>query len=132
MKIVRMVAMVGVLSVAVASLAAAAGGAAVSRHSGAVEAIDAGRGTLVLAEVGPWTVKSDRTVITTRTIALTAATVYRRASRGDAAPSGFPGDFVLRPVTVRDIAAGDLVTAECERRDGTLVARTVTLVAIEP
>jgi hypothetical protein len=112
-------------------LAFTAAGAGLVKHSGNVERIDPGGGKLVLAEVGPWRERAGKTVITARTIELTASTVYRSVSRADGAPSGFQGDFVRREITLRDVSVGDRVTAECERLDGRLVARTITVVPVE-
>ena len=131
MKIARALVVGGTLSILVALLALPAGGAGLSRHSGSVEAIDPESGRLVLAEVGPWSAKDGKTVTTRRTIALTKSTVYQAAGRADDARSGYPGDFVLREIKARDVAPGDHVTAECERQDGALVARTITVVRLE-
>lgn len=121
----------GILSVAVTLLALPAVGAGLVRHTGYVQAVDPASGKLVLAEVGPWSPKDAKAVITTRTIDLTASTVYQVTSRADEAPSGFRGDFVLREIRAQDVAAGDNVTAECERQDGALIARTITVFKLE-
>lgn len=105
--------------------------AATDRCSGAVVSIDPAARSLVVAEVGPWQLENGKTVVTTRRMELTPDTVYERVDRSDRAPSGFAGDFVTSPISGADVAAGDHVTVECERRGARLIAARVTVVKID-
>ncbi len=98
------------------------------RYSGTVTAIDAERGTIVLAEVGPWRLVRGRTQTTERIVRTTASTQILLAKRADNAPSGFPNDFVTVPLSDSPLFTGDFVTVECERQGKRLTATTVTVV----
>jgi hypothetical protein len=96
------------------------------RFSGTVAAIDPERRTIVVEEVGPWRVERGATLVTRRTISLTASTKYNLFMRVDA-PGAFAGDFIEVVLDPTDVAPGDFVTAECARRGARLVALTVTV-----
>jgi hypothetical protein len=86
--------------------------------------------TFVLAEVGPWQVRDGATVITYRTIALTAKTEFGVVTRVDAAPSGFCGDFAEFPIGPERVDLNDSVTVVCRRDGKRLVALKITVVEV--
>jgi hypothetical protein len=97
------------------------------KHSGAIVSIaDDGR-TFVLAEVGPWQVRNGATVATRRTITLTPETAFAIVARADAAPSGFPGDFVEIALGPEDVYLGDHVTVDCRHEGRRLIALKITV-----
>lgn len=98
------------------------------RYSGTVTAVDPERGTIVLAEVGPWRLVHGQTQTTKRTVAITTSTQILLARRAAKTPSGFPNDFVTAPLSDSPIFSGDFVTVECERQGKRLTAITVTVV----
>jgi hypothetical protein len=116
-----------VLLVLVTAIATPAADAAqATRYSGTVTAVDPEGGVMVLEEVGPWRLDRGATVVTRRTIRLTASTKYNVFVRVDA-PGAFAGDFIEVVLDVNDVAVGDFVTAECVRRGDRPVALTVTV-----
>ena len=89
-------------------------------HSGTVQALDRSAGTIVLDEVGPWTVKGGETVITRQVIAVTSTTQFVRVKRAtETGATGWIGDFVESPLPAWQVKAGDFVTITV-RRDGKL------------
>lgn len=122
----------GTLSFLLALLLLAApvvSGAAEARsttYSGTIATIDPEGGVLVLDEVGPWLVKQGRTVLTRRTVVLTADTTFNTFIRASV-PGGFPGDFLEVPLDADSVTPGDFATVECVRTRGRLVAVRVTL-----
>ncbi|MBI1734322.1 MAG: hypothetical protein HYR51_04040 [Candidatus Rokubacteria bacterium] len=126
----RSAAALVLLVLVVAMAAPAADAAPTVRYSGTVAAIDPGGNVMILEDVGPWRVERGATVVTRRTISLTASTRYNLFMRVNA-PGAFAGDFIEVLLEVGDVAPGDFVTAECVRRGGRLVADTVTVAEIE-
>ena len=117
-----------VAALALSGLGAAPAGAQ-SRHSGTVTALDADRGTLTVGEVGPWVRRDGETVTIRRTFSLRPETrIVRVERRSQAAPGGWPGDFVEIPVTAADLAPGMFVTVEVEGPGARPVARKVSAV----
>jgi hypothetical protein len=97
------------------------------RHSGSIVSIAEDARTFVLAEVGPWQTRDGATVITYRTIALTPETEMAIVARADAAPSGFPGDFVETALGPEDVYLSDYVTVDCRHEGRRLVALKITV-----
>lgn len=126
----RSVAALVLLLLVVAIVAPAADTAPAVRYSGTVAAIDPEGNVMVLGEVGPWRVERGATVVTRRTISLTASTKYNLFMRVNA-PGAFAGDFIEVLLEVEHVAPGDFVTVECVRRGERLVADTVTVAEIE-
>ena len=115
-----------VLALSASAVTPAADAARTSTHSGAVLAIDPQGGVMIMEELGPWRVEQGRTVVTRRTISLTAATTLNTFIRVDV-PGRFAGDFIEVALDAEDITPGDFVTAECLQVRGRLVAVRVTL-----
>jgi len=99
------------------------------KHSGLIVGIDRDRGTITLAEVGPWQVVQGATVLTTRTIVVTAATEFALVGRVDDPPSGFPGDFIEERLDPWDLRYEDFVTIDCLHRGARLIALKITVTA---
>lgn len=95
------------------------------KHSGTILEMDAGRGRLVLEEVGPWQVRDGVTQVIRRTIVLTAATRFAIALRANA-PDGFAGAFVEGTLDPAALEVGDLITAECRHDGRRIVALKIT------
>jgi len=126
----RTMSTAAILLVLVTALAPSAIGAPrPARYSGTVTAIDPEGGVMILEEVGPWRVERGATVTTRRTIQLTASTKYNLFMRVNL-PGAFAGDFIEVALDAGDISLGDLVTAECVREGGKLVALTVTVAEV--
>ncbi|HET7344027.1 MAG TPA: hypothetical protein VFL90_21365 [Methylomirabilota bacterium] len=100
------------------------------KHSGTVVAVDAQRGVLVLAEVGPWRLDHGETVVTRRTIVLTPATKVDALIRVSV-PGGFVGDFLEVPLDAADLTPGDFVTVDCLHERGRLVALRVSVAELD-
>jgi hypothetical protein len=122
------IALAFVLGLAPAGLAA--GGARTSMHSGTVVTIDPAGGVLIVAEVGPWRVAQGTTVVTRRSIVLTADTKFSSFIRVNA-PGGFAGDFLEVELEADNVTPGDFVTAECAHERGGLVALRVSIAEVE-
>jgi hypothetical protein len=101
--------------------------AQVIKHSGSLLDVDAERGTIVLAEVGPWRLDTETAVITVRTIVVTPDTDFALVRRVDA-PTGLPGDFVVDDVEAWAIYPGDFVTIDCVHRGSRLIALRIVVV----
>lgn len=99
------------------------------KHSGSIVGIDRDRGTITLEEVGPWRVVRGATVVTTRTIVVTAATEFALVGRVDDGPSGFPGDFIEERLDPWDLRYDDFVTVDCLHRGSGLIALKITVAA---
>lgn len=96
-------------------------------RSGTVAAIDLGRHTLTLEEMGPWAGPGTGTV--EQTITLTPDTklgLVRRSS--GSTPGGWPGGYVESRLAPGEIHAGDFATARVVRRGGRLVAVSIDVV----
>jgi len=113
-----------VLGLAPAGLTADA--ARTTTHSGTVVAIDPEGGVLIIEELGPWRVEQGRTVVTRRTVVLTADTKFNTFIRVNV-PGAFAGDFLEVALDADSITPGDFVTAECAPERGRLVGLRVTL-----
>ena len=100
------------------------------KHSGTVISIDAERGVMVLAEVGPWRVRNGEMVVTRRTIRLTPATKVDTFIRVNV-PGQFAGDFLEVPLDAADVTPGDFVTVDCLHERGRLIALRVTMAELE-
>lgn len=121
------------LLIALSLLAASPATAAEStrmKHSGTVVSIDAARGVVVLAEVGPWRLQKGETVVTRRTIVLTPATKVDTFIRVNA-PGAFAGDFIEVELDAADVSPGDFVTVDCLHERSRLVALRVTMAELE-
>lgn len=81
------------------------------------------RGTITLEEVGPWRIVRGATVLTTRSIVVTAATEFALVGRVDDGPSGFPGDFIEERLDPWDLRYDDFVTVDCLHRRTTATSR---------
>lgn len=106
-------------------------GADTLRHSGRVIAVDRDAGTIVLDELGPWTVRRGATVTTRRAITVPPGTEFVRVQRAEDAPSGFPGDFVEVPLEPWRVEVGTFVTVEGVQVNGRLTARRVVVVPLQ-
>jgi hypothetical protein len=100
-----------------------------TRHSGTITAIDPEGGVLLLQEVGPWLVEQGRTVLTRRSVVLTADTKFNTFIRATV-PGGFAGDFLEVALDAASVTPGDFATVECVRERGRLVAVRVTLAEV--
>jgi hypothetical protein len=98
------------------------------RHSGTIVDVHDRAGTLVLAEVGPWQVRSGETVVTRRTIALAPKTTFAIVKRTPKAPNEFPGDLVELPIDVSEVYVTDYVTVECRLEGKRLIATKITVI----
>jgi hypothetical protein len=114
------------LVLATGPAALAADATRTTAHSGTVVVVDPREGVLILEEVGPWRVEQGQTVVTRRTIRLTAETKVNTFIRVEV-PGRFAGDFIEVELDAGDITPGDFATAECARERGRLVAVRVTL-----
>jgi hypothetical protein len=107
------------------------GGGAVSaeivKHSGTVVRIDRELGTFVLAEVGPWRLRSGATVMTSQTVVVTPTTDFVFVKRVKSPPSGYRGDFIEVKLEPWDFATRDFVTVECRPERGRMVALRIVL-----
>jgi hypothetical protein len=97
------------------------------KHSGSIVSIAEDARTFVLAEVGPWQTRSGATVITYRTITLAPETEFAIVARADAAPSGFPGDFVETALGPEVVYLNDYVTVDCRHAGQRLIALKITV-----
>ena len=100
-----------------------------TRHSGTINSIDPQGGVLLLDEVGPWLVEQGRTVLTRRTVVLTADTKFNSFIRVSV-PGAFAGDFLEVRLDAASVTPGDFATVECVRERGRLVAVQVTLAEV--
>jgi hypothetical protein len=101
----------------------------VARHSGLIVAVDAARGTLTLDETGPW---HSGTRDVRRGVTLTPGTRLVLASRVTGrAQNGWSGGFDERPLAPEDLHVGDYATVTLTKRDGHLVALSITVVRPE-
>lgn len=112
---------------ALLALTASASAEEIVRHSGSIVAIADDARTFVLAEVGPWQVRTGATVTTYRTITLMPETQFAIVGRLDDAPSGFPGDFVETPLGPEAVYLNDYVTVECRHEGKRLLALKITV-----
>jgi hypothetical protein len=103
---------------------------ATARHSGAVVFIDAERGVMIVDEVGPWRVENERTVITRLRIDLTRETLFNTFVRINA-PGRFAGEFLEVALDATDVTPGDIVTIDCRHEGDRLVAKVVTIAAMD-
>jgi hypothetical protein len=101
--------------------------AEVVRHSGVIVDFDPGTDTIVLAELGPWTVRNGATVVTRQRIALTPDTAFRIAFRAEDAAE-FPGQFVETPIDRAGVYVDDWVTVECRHEGSRMIAVSITVV----
>jgi hypothetical protein len=115
-----------VLALGLLLTAPAADAARTTTYSGTVAAIDPQGGVLMLDEVGPWRLAGGHTVVTRRTIAITADTKFNIFIRVSI-PGGFAGDFLEVALDAGDVTPGDHATAECVLEGGRLVAIRVTI-----
>jgi hypothetical protein len=118
------------LALAAALTAGAAAAAGGTTYSGTVVAIDPREGVLVLDEVGPWRVEQGRTVLTRRTVHLTAETKFSSFIRVTV-PGAFAGDFLEVELAADSVTPGDFATVECVQERGRLVALRVTLAEVQ-
>ncbi len=112
---------------ALLALTVSASAEEIVRHSGSIVAIADDARTFVLAEVGPWQVRTGATVTTYRTITLMPETQFAIVGRLDDAPSGFPGDFVETPLGPEAVYLNDYVTVECRHEGKRLLALKITV-----
>jgi hypothetical protein len=116
-----------VFAVFLALTASAGAEEIVTKRSGAIVSIADDARTFVLAEVGPWQMRKNATVITHRTITLMPDTQFAMVGRADDAPSGFPGDFVEVALGPEAVYLNDFVTVECREKGKQLLARKITV-----
>jgi hypothetical protein len=115
---------------AVTTLVLTFGPAWAADHSGTVVAVDPAKGTIVIDEIGPWEMKSGRTISTQRTFLVEPSTQFVMLKRRpEPGPSGWPGEFVEAPLGAWAVSKGDFVTVrvkeEAKRSIATRVAVTV-------
>lgn len=122
----------GPVLVVLLGLSPSPGAAEMFKHSGSIFSIPDDAKTFVLAEVGPWRVRDDATVITYRTITLTPETEFAIVARSDHPTTGFPGDFVEMRVGPEDVYLNDYVTVDCLHEGKRLIARKITVSATVP
>jgi hypothetical protein len=114
------------LALGAAPVATAADAARTTTYSGSVVAVDPQGGVMIMEEVGPWRVEHGKTVVTRRTIGLRSGTSFNTFIRVDV-PGRFAGDFIEVALDAEDITPGAVVTAECVRERGRLVAVRVSM-----
>ena len=121
----------GLVVFAVASAEPATFAAEPSRHTGTVVAVQPDHGTLVLAEMGPWTGPASRP--TRLSFTLTPDTLVTLATRGKAGPSAeWPGGFTESTIAITDVRPGDFATVIADSQQGHLIARSVVVVRSTP
>ncbi len=102
----------------------------IRKHSGSIVDVDDKAGTFILAEVGPWEVRDGVTLVTYRTVALTAETAFAIVRRTAKLPSGFAGDFVETALDASEVYVTDYVTVDCRHEGRRLVALKITVVEV--
>jgi len=117
---------VGILALALLTLCAGvtvtpAAPDGLERHSGTVVTIDRLRDVIVVDEIGSWDPATERARVTRHRIHVTGLTDFTVFTRSTIA-GGYRGDFVEIQLDVVELSRGDIVTAECVRADGALVA----------
>ena len=95
------------------------------KHSGTIFAIEDGGASFILAEVGPW--RPGGALVTYRTITITSKTQFAIVARAEAAPTGFPGDFVELEIERHGLYMNDFVTVDCQHRGNRLLALKITV-----
>ena len=124
---------IAVVASLVAALGFAGAGAAEERmkHSGTIVAIDEAARTIVLAEIGPWTVRDGKTVVTYRTITVTPETEFSIVGREYATFDGWPGEFLEGVLPSGAIHVDDFVTVDCLHKGTRQIALKVTVTEVE-
>ena len=97
------------------------------KHSGSIVSIDRSRGTVVLAEVGPWRVEHGEMAVSLVTITVSADTELALVYRSSDAPSGFAGDFIAERLEAWNLFPGDYVTVDCVHHGAKMLARRMTV-----
>lgn len=108
-------------------LTAAAGTEERVKHSGSIVSIAEDGSTFVLAEVGPWRVRTGATAISRRTITLAPETGLAIVARDEMPPSGFHGDFVETRLGLDGLYLNDYVTVDCRREGQRMIALRITV-----
>jgi hypothetical protein len=103
---------------------------AAERRSGTVVSVDDRSGTIVIDEIGPWRVEKGVTQVTRHSIVVTAATKITSHVRVNV-PGRFSGDFIDVALELADVSPGDIVTVECRRERGRLVASSIDVAELE-
>jgi hypothetical protein len=97
----------------------------VARHSGLITALDAGRRTLTLDEIGPW---HPGTRGVQEVVALTPGTRCVRVSRATGrAQDGWPRGFDQWPLAPTALREGDYATVAVTQSGGHPVALSITV-----
>ena len=122
--------MIVAASIAVLGFAGRAHAQGTMRHSGSIVSIDAESGAIVLAEVGPWKVRDGKTVVTYRTIAVTAQTALAIVGRDYANFDGLLDGFVEGALEPGEIYLNDYVTIDCLHEGKRLIARKITVIEV--
>jgi hypothetical protein len=121
-RLTRPMVVAALLALAVPGWASTAG----IRHSGTVVAVDQTSGALTLDELGPWRVEHGKTVVTKRTVTVTGATEWTRASRAaGAGAQGWLNEFVETSIGPWQVRPGDYATVEMGATAGRGVATKV-------
>jgi hypothetical protein len=122
---------IGVVAVIAAlGLGRASDAQGIRKHSGSIVDVDDKAGTFILAEVGPWKVRDGVTLVTHRTVALTAETAFAIVRRTATTPSGLDGDFVETALDASEVYVTDYVTVDCRHEGRQLVALKITVVEV--
>lgn len=100
------------------------------KHSGSIVAIDEKAGTIVLAEIGPWTVRQGKTVVTYRTITVTPDTALAIVGRDYATLDAFPGEFVEGALESDELYLNDYVTIDCLHEGRRQIALKITVTEV--
>jgi len=115
-----------VLALLVLLAASPADRAEMARHSGLIIGVDPARGALTLDGIGPW---HPGTGDVRRVLGLTPLTRVVLVSRATGrARDGWSGGFDESPLTASDLRVGDYSNVTVAKRDGRLVAISITVV----
>lgn len=104
------------LVLTMALTAPAVASAQIVKHWGTLLDVDPDAGTIVLAEIGPWDLEAEGTVITLRTMLVTLDTEF------------LAGDLAVETIEPWDISPGDIVVVDCLRASGGFVVLRIVVV----
>jgi hypothetical protein len=124
---VRLGPAVAVLVAALTLVLRAPASAQIAKHSGSLLDVDHDRGTITLAELGPWRLETETTVVMVHTIVVTPETDFAVVRRVAGAPGATAQELVLEDVEPWLVSVGDSVTVDCVRRAGRLIARRIVV-----
>jgi hypothetical protein len=98
-------------------------------HTGTIAAIDHVAGTIVVAEVRPWTLRDGQPLISYRTITLTPDTEVTIVGRPYDTHDPWDGPFIEGPLGRDSLYLNDHVTVDCLQVGRRLIALKITIMA---